>query len=168
MPIARRCPLRRSVQAEACSGLDVGSFGQAFPEMAGVQGESRADFQGGVGFAVIAAGYGHAGVVEPPGGAAVEVAAFRIIQESLTNVARHAEVGDASVAIRMEAGVLHVRVEDRGRGTILADNRDPGSPQSAGMLGMRERALAIGGSFDVSSEPGQGMTVLAELPVNSG
>jgi PAS domain S-box-containing protein len=98
----------------------------------------------------------------------VEVAAFRIIQEALTNVARHAHVGDASVDVSVEAGVLHLRVEDRGRGMTLRSRRDLGGAWSVGISGMRERALALGGSLDVTSKPGRGTTVLADLPLRPG
>lgn len=102
----------------------------------------------------------------PPGrrySHAVESAAYRMIQEALTNAARHA--GARSVDLRLEerSGMLHVTVRDDGRGF------DPDAParagaNSLGLRGMRERALLLHGSFSVDSRPGAGTTVQAWLP----
>ncbi|HTD48882.1 MAG: HD domain-containing protein [Bacillati bacterium ANGP1] len=93
----------------------------------------------------------------------VETAAFRIIQEALTNVARHARVTEVAVRVRGGARMLSVLVEDRGTGFDPRKVRGAGS--SSGLAGMRERALLLGGSFTVASSPGTGTRIEAHLPV---
>lgn len=94
--------------------------------------------------------------------AALGLAAFRIVQESLTNVRRHA--GPAAVAVRLEYGDrdLTVRVEDDGRGPGAAR---PGHSGGSGLAGMRERAAAVGGRLDATARPGGGFQVVAWLPL---
>jgi signal transduction histidine kinase len=94
--------------------------------------------------------------------AALGLAAFRIVQESLTNVRRHA--GPAAVAVRLEYGDpdLTVRVEDDGRGPRTAR---PGRSGGSGLAGMRERAAAVGGRLDAGARPGGGFQVVARLPL---
>jgi PAS domain S-box-containing protein len=93
--------------------------------------------------------------------AAVETAAFRIVQEALTNVARHAGVMEAVVRLWYDAGLLGVQVEDRGDGF---DPAKPGASTSGGLSGMRERASLLGGRLEVESGPGAGTRLTAELP----
>jgi PAS domain S-box-containing protein len=91
-----------------------------------------------------------------------ETAAFRIVQEALTNVARHARVGEASVRLEGGPDRLVLLIEDRGLGF------DPGAaPPGAwgGLAGMQERARLLGGRVRIESAPGQGTRVMAELPV---
>jgi PAS domain S-box-containing protein len=92
-----------------------------------------------------------------------EITAFRIVQEALTNVARHAGVTEACVDFWMEDGGLWLRVEDGGRGF------DPSALRgaSSGLTGMRERALLLGGALTVDSAPGRGTRVIAGLPLVS-
>jgi len=91
----------------------------------------------------------------------LEIAAFRIVQEALTNVARHAHVKAASVGVTLRRGVLHVEVTDRGTG-FDPDAVGPGV--SAGLIGMRERASLLGGMLSVQSSPGGGTKISSELP----
>jgi signal transduction histidine kinase len=95
--------------------------------------------------------------------AALGLAAFRIVQESLTNVRRHA--GPAAVAVRLEYGDrdLTVRVEDDGRGPGAPG---PGRSGGSGLTGMRERAAAVGGKLEAGARPGGGFQVVAWLPLN--
>ena len=92
--------------------------------------------------------------------AETEITAFRLIQEALTNVARHACVKDVTVELWAEEHVLRLRVEDQGRGF------DPAavSVHSSGLTGMRERASLVGGSLSLESRPGGGTRLVAELP----
>lgn len=92
----------------------------------------------------------------------VETAAFRIIQEALTNVARHARVGEASVHLEGRPDRLELRIEDRGRG-FDAGAAPPGA--WGGLAGMQERARLLGGRVRIESAPGQGTRIVAELPV---
>ncbi|MFA1539864.1 sensor histidine kinase [Actinomadura monticuli] len=96
--------------------------------------------------------------------AGTDLAAFRIVQESLTNVTRHAGPGPvtARVAIAYGEHEIEVRVEDDGRGAPLLDDRPGGS----GIRGMRERAAALGGTFDAGPRPGGGFRVRAALPLD--
>ncbi len=93
----------------------------------------------------------------------VETAAYRIVQEALSNVARHAGVEECAVRVWLEGGVLHVRVEDEGRG-FDARTHEARMP-STGLSGMRERATLLGGRLTVESAPGRGTRLAAELPV---
>ncbi|SCG44096.1 sensor histidine kinase [Micromonospora coxensis] len=92
--------------------------------------------------------------------AAVDRTAYRIVQESLTNVARHARAGTASVLIDYRPDVLAIRVDDDGRATP-----DSAAPPGVGLLGMRERVTALGGRLRAEPRDEGGFTVRAELPV---
>jgi two-component system NarL family sensor kinase len=90
--------------------------------------------------------------------AAVVVAAFRIAQEALTNVARHAQARTASVVITVDT-VLGLEIRDDGRGL-------PEFPHAGvGLTSMRERTAELGGSFELDSTPGAGTTVRLRLPL---
>lgn len=91
----------------------------------------------------------------------LEVAAFRIIQEALTNVARHAQVSKVRVELSAENGELGLCVEDEGQG-FDASSRPA---HSSGLIGMRERAMSAGGRLRVESRPGAGTRLLVELPI---
>ena len=94
--------------------------------------------------------------------AKVATAAFRIVQECLTNVARHAQAGHVLVSLDCYKGKLMLLLSDNGKG-IPADHKN--KRNSYGMIGMRERAHDLGGTFDVFSIPGDGVAVVAVLPV---
>jgi signal transduction histidine kinase len=96
--------------------------------------------------------------------AAVDLAAFRIVQESLTNVVRHAGRASALVTVRYERARLTVEVEDDGRG--VADGQAGESEGSGhGIDGMRERARALGGELETGPLPEGGFRVCAWLPL---
>jgi signal transduction histidine kinase len=90
--------------------------------------------------------------------AAVGQAAFRIIQESLTNVVRHAGAAHATVAVSRKAGMLTVEVSDNGPASSVP-------PDGNGIRGMRERARAVGGTLAVSVREPSGLLVRADLPL---
>jgi PAS domain S-box-containing protein len=92
----------------------------------------------------------------------IETAAYRIVQEALTNVARHAETREATVRVWADGHGLNLQIEDKGRGfdTEAALNAD----NTSGLAGMRERADLLGGSFLVESSPGAGTRLTAEFP----
>jgi signal transduction histidine kinase len=91
-----------------------------------------------------------------------DLAAFRIVQESLTNVARHAGVPAAQVRIRTADGMLRLEILDEGSGRNgHADLPSGGN----GIPGMQERALAVGGTLSAGPRPGRGFAVRAELPI---
>ena len=97
----------------------------------------------------------------PPVSAAVDQAAFRIIQESLTNVVRHAPTAHATVRVTRETGMLAVEVSDDGPATSVP-------PDGNGIRGMRERARAVGGTVQVSVREPSGLVVRADLPLAEG
>jgi signal transduction histidine kinase len=105
--------------------------------------------------------------------APVEVTAYRIIQEALTNSRRHGEARRARVHMKREAGWLHLEIQDWGRGfdvdqfeTDTATGTTAG--HHVGLHGMRERAHLLGGTFEVESQPGEGTTVRASIPFREG
>ncbi|WP_448809488.1 sensor histidine kinase [Agromyces bauzanensis] len=95
-------------------------------------------------------------LAEQPG-RAVQFAAYRIVQEALTNVVRHADATHAVVALERLGDELFVTVDDDGRGA-------GGAEEGTGILGMRERAALLGGSVEVSPSPRGGTRVTARLP----
>jgi signal transduction histidine kinase len=96
----------------------------------------------------------------------VEIALYRIFQEALTNVARHAEARRVRASIAVDGGSIVLLVQDDGRGfdpariVRTADAR-------AGLVGMRERLLGLGGSLDVTTAPGQGVRLEARMPLEA-
>jgi signal transduction histidine kinase len=92
----------------------------------------------------------------------VETSAYRIFQEALTNVARHAGVDQAKVTIQLTGEDLVVRVEDQGVGF---NPTEISALASSGLSGMRERARLLGGQLNLDSAPGQGTRLTARLPV---
>jgi PAS domain S-box-containing protein len=92
----------------------------------------------------------------------IETAAFRIVQEALTNVARHASVERIEVEVTVEATHLRAQIEDRGRGfDVDAALAGP----SSGLAGMRERARLLGGSLTIDSAAGSGTRLRLVLPL---
>jgi signal transduction histidine kinase len=104
--------------------------------------------------------------------AGTDLAAFRIVQESLTNVTRHAGPAGATVLVRYGGDHLTVQVDDDGKGMEPASGRrEPGSDgrdrrSGNGIRGMRERAVALGGELDAGPRPGGGFRVKARLPID--
>lgn len=91
-----------------------------------------------------------------------ETAVFRIVQESLTNVLRHSEADRVEISLRKEGNVYKVEVSDNGKGFEMANS---GKRNSFGIIGMRERALALGGELDIVSRPGNGTVLKLQLPL---
>jgi PAS domain S-box-containing protein len=92
-------------------------------------------------------------------------AVFRILQEILTNVTRHAAATEVAVAVRKDVQHLLVEVHDNGRG-MTETERD--ARTSIGLLGMRERAHACNGTIVFSGSPGKGTTVTLRIPLENG
>ena len=94
--------------------------------------------------------------------AGVDLAAFRIVQEAITNVARHAGVHDAIVRVHYADAAISVEILDEGIGSLLNGSADEGN----GLIGMRERAEALGGELTAGPRPGRGFAVRARLPIH--
>ncbi|HDQ73407.1 MAG TPA: PAS domain S-box protein [Chloroflexi bacterium] len=94
----------------------------------------------------------------------VETGAYRIIQEALTNVARHAGVKEVTVRLWADPDQLNIQIEDRGRGfdaeTILSET------YSSGISGMIERVTLLGGQLSIESSVGKGARLMAEIPLS--
>jgi signal transduction histidine kinase len=95
----------------------------------------------------------------PPLPAAVEVAAYRIAQEAITNVVRHAQARLCTIRLELDVAALRLSIEDNGRG-LPADRR-----AGIGLASMRERAEELGGSFAIAPVPTAGTHVQVRLPL---
>lgn len=97
--------------------------------------------------------------------APVELVAYRVVQEALTNVVRHAKAARAEVLLRAQDGLLEVLVRDDGIGFANGESWvDRQSMQSIGVAGMRQRVTQAGGTFGIEAKPGAGTHVRAVLP----
>jgi PAS domain S-box-containing protein len=92
----------------------------------------------------------------------IEMTAVRIVQEALTNVARHSGVARAKVTVRAEPARLRLRIEDEGRGFRL---ETPQAGHSSGLEGMRERCRLLGGHLAIETLPGSGTRLSVNLPL---
>jgi signal transduction histidine kinase len=92
----------------------------------------------------------------------VNIAAYRIVQEALTNIVRYAGVSDVSIDAWVDEGVLHLRIEDKGKGFRAAQSA---LNMTVGLQGMRERAALLGGNLNIESAPGKGTRITADLPL---
>ncbi len=92
----------------------------------------------------------------------VETVIFRVAQEALTNVARHAGSASASLSLRVEDDVVHLTVRDDGCGFDV--RQAARTTAGVGLASMRERAEALGARFNIHSQPGQGTTVDMQIP----
>ena len=96
----------------------------------------------------------------------IETECFRVAQEALTNVVRHAQAKTVTVELRQEDGQLHLRVRDDGIGFDVAAVREKAvRGASLGLLSMEERAALAGGGLEFTSIPGQGTEVHAWFPL---
>ncbi|HSO26892.1 MAG TPA: sensor histidine kinase, partial [Anaerolineales bacterium] len=93
----------------------------------------------------------------------VETVFFRVAQEALTNVARHADVAEAQIELVFGENQVQLQVHDDGCGFDPSSNLVP--PHGWGLAGMRERAESIGGTLELTSAPSQGTTVMVRAPL---
>jgi PAS domain S-box-containing protein len=103
----------------------------------------------------------HSGLEKRRFGVDVETAAYRMVQEALTNVARHADVPEATVILSTHQQTLLIEVADNGKGFDVESRLTAG--ETSGLAGMRERAVLLGGRISVESQPGIGTRLTAEL-----
>lgn len=173
--IRRRLRTDRPDEAQELSGIEQ-TARQALAEMRRMLGLLRADDEGlaltpqpgmdqieqlvehvrGTGVAVELTLEGDRRALSP----GVDLAAYRIVQEALTNVIKHAGPAHARVAVRFGERALELEVSDDGRG-MSADANGGGH----GLVGMRERAALYGGTLDVQPGAGSGFAVRASLPI---
>ena len=91
------------------------------------------------------------------------VAIFRIFQETLTNIIRHADATRVRVSLKKNATAVEMKVSDNGKG--ISRNRLSG-PESFGLIGMRERAHSFGGNLVITGARGEGTTVAVTIPIH--
>ncbi|MBI4300765.1 MAG: hypothetical protein HY677_06480 [Chloroflexi bacterium] len=96
----------------------------------------------------------------------VESTVFRVVQEAVHNIVKHARARNAWVRMRADNGLVKVSVEDDGQGFDVQGFFElANGTQSLGLLGMRERAELLGGTCSVTSAPGRGTRIDVEVPV---
>jgi len=95
----------------------------------------------------------------------IEVCVYRIVQEALSNVARHSGASACTVSLNSGGGMLRLVIEDNGRGVASSANRLTSGP-GLGLIGMRERAQALGGTFSIKERDGGGTIVAVALPLD--
>lgn len=95
-------------------------------------------------------------------------ALYRVVQEALTNVARHARAASVIVDVREIAQSVRMRIRDDGRAFDVESMLHSGKRRRMGLLGMRERVEMVGGAFAIESAPGQGTTVTVHVPIRNG
>lgn len=101
----------------------------------------------------------------------VKIAVYRVLQEALSNIRRHAQSSAAAVRLHARGGELHLEIEDDGRGFEPPPLVGPEATElqrHVGLRGMRERAAMLGGTLAVESRPGAGTRVRVCLPLDAG
>lgn len=95
---------------------------------------------------------------------AVEIATYRVVQEALTNAAKHSQATGIDVSLAHVNGSIVLQVSDNGKGMNEDEQISQGSGSGLGLAGMRERITLLGGSFAVTTSPARGTTLRASLP----
>jgi signal transduction histidine kinase len=95
----------------------------------------------------------------------VEICVYRVVQEALTNVAKHAQATSCRVFLHRLSHSLLVTVEDDGRGMASMHRRDDSELPGIGLVGIRERVTRLGGRLDVDTRVGKGTRLTIELPI---
>jgi signal transduction histidine kinase len=96
----------------------------------------------------------------------LETLAFRVVQESLTNVGKHAGATRVTVHVESDQSQLRIEIEDDGHGFEMGEVRDHLRAGRVGLASMRERVELAGGTFAVRSTPGRGTAVMATIPLD--
>lgn len=98
----------------------------------------------------------------------VECGIYRIVQESLTNIAKHSKANLVSVTVKLRSGLLFITIKDNGQGfDFIAIQNSLGNTQNFGILGMSERAELMGGAINIESKKDYGTTIIISIPVTS-
>ena len=98
----------------------------------------------------------------------IETVVYRIVQEALTNVAKHAQAQTVLVHVEGDAGTIQITICDDGRGFDTQRHQrtlEPGQEHGWGLVGMRERASLLGGTLQITSKSGHGTTICARIPI---
>jgi len=132
------------------------------PQPGLAQVDALAERMAGSGLEVDVHVEGEPGPVSP----GVDISAYRIVQEALTNVLKHAEAARATVRVQHGSGGLEIEVTDDG--TAPAHGHGRGNGQGQGLTGMRERVALYGGSLEAGPAPAGGWRLLARLPNGAG
>jgi two-component system NarL family sensor kinase len=98
----------------------------------------------------------------------IETLAFRIVQEALTNIAKHSGAATADVSVERTAGRLAIRISDPGAGFDVGRVDDERGDAGVGLRGMRDRVELFGGSLRIESAPGRGTRIDAVVPLEAG
>jgi signal transduction histidine kinase len=93
----------------------------------------------------------------------LETTLYRVLQEALNNVVKHAEASRVAVTLEVAQAGLRMVVEDDGKG--MSATRDPAAPPSFGLQGITERLALLGGTLEIESAPGGGTTLLMQVPM---
>ena len=99
--------------------------------------------------------------IDIPGNTSIGL--FRILQESLTNIARHAGAKTVAVGLQINTDRVVLAITDDGKGFELSDI---GNKKTLGLLGMKERAMMMEGKYEIKSKPGKGTTVMVSILLN--
>ncbi|HSH94072.1 MAG TPA: histidine kinase [Roseimicrobium sp.] len=97
-----------------------------------------------------------------------KTAVYRIVQECLTNVARHARASRADITACCQNGVFEIEISDNGRGFLPTSDRLGKGGKRLGLLGIRERVWLVNGEFQLESGPGQGTAIRVRIPLKNG
>ena len=95
----------------------------------------------------------------------VEVLLYRVTQEALTNIVKHARAGRATIALTLESARVVLAIDDDGVGFDPERLRKAAPPHGVGLVGMRERVTYYGGRIDIRSEPGGGVHIRVAIPI---
>jgi signal transduction histidine kinase len=98
---------------------------------------------------------------------AAEIALYRVVQEALTNATKHAKASQVAIQVRRSGGVLICSIRDNGAGFDLGAVQSDRRRSGLGLIGMRERLSAIGGTLSIESAPGRGTKLSIRIPVLS-
>jgi signal transduction histidine kinase len=98
----------------------------------------------------------------------IETALYRIVQEAVSNAARHGRSHGIEVRIKRENGTVRCTVQDDGRGFDVADALSRGGERGLGLVGIRERASAFGGVLEIQSAPARGTKLVITIPLEVG
>ncbi|MDO8567635.1 MAG: sensor histidine kinase, partial [Dehalococcoidales bacterium] len=97
----------------------------------------------------------------------IEIALFRVVQEALTNIARHAEAHNVVVSVEFKESVILIEVEDDGKGFDISAIGPASEAKGVGLglMGMEERVALLGGKFEIEAHPGDGTHLTIEVPL---